>query len=48
VKLAHSGGAAMDATIELAEKNPDWPNRRLAEEVVRAEQFRVWKTSPMR
>lgn len=25
VKLALSGGAAMDAAIELAEKNPDWP-----------------------
>jgi hypothetical protein len=28
VKLALSGGAAMDATIELAEKNPDWEQSR--------------------
>jgi hypothetical protein len=25
VKLALSGGAAMDAAIEIAQKNPDWP-----------------------
>lgn len=25
VKFALSGGAALDAAIELAEKNPDWP-----------------------
>lgn len=25
IKLALSGGAAMDAAIELAQKNPEWP-----------------------
>ena len=25
IKLALSGGTALDAAIELAEKNPDWP-----------------------